>query len=235
MLRILIPLVLLGVVVYALLFVVRTTRHETEADEGYAVPDEGVPTGDVKADSVTRARERLRRAEERYAARLRSAEEGLGQARQDVEVLRVGAVVLGRCSVLVSGREHELTERTRFGFTQRGSVTYRVDEEGQTSRIVPDDLRTGSLVVSGTDWQEEVHLMPEEFAEAERFVAAGRAAARTVAAARRERAERVGRAWEELEEARVDRAAVDEARMTLEDLLGSGPWVWDVPEPPEED
>lgn len=238
MVRMLIPLVLLGLIVLALLLVARTPRRRSGWVEEWAdaVPvDDEPPVGNSLADAVERARERLRRAEEEYAARVRSAEEGLARARQDVEVLRVGPVVLGRCTVLVAGREHELTEDTRFRFEQEGQVAYRVDEEGGSTRIVEDDRRSGRLLVVGDGWEEEMHVIPADFAEAERLVAAGEAATRTVAAAQAERTERVERAWSELEEARASRTEVDGARMTLEDLEGSGPRVWDVPEPPEEE
>ena len=228
MVRMLIPLVLLGVVLLLVLAVGRTPLRRT-------VPEEAPPSREVKAEAVERARERLRRAQERYAARVRSAEEALERARQDVEVLAVGPVVLGRCTVLVSGHEHELTAGTRFVFEQEGSVVYRVDESAESSQIVADDRRTGRLTVTGDGWREDVHVIPEDFADAERLVAAGEAAARAVEAARRERGDRVERAWSQLEEARADRAEVESARMTLEDLTGSGPWVWDVPAPPKEE
>lgn len=228
MVRMLLLVVLAVVLVTLVLTLARAPRARTW-------PVEDVPAGDELAGSLERARVRLRRAEERYAARVRSAEEDLARARQDVEVLRVGPVVLGRCTLLVAGREHELTEDTRFEFTQEGAVGYRVEQVGADSRIVQDDRRTGRLVVAGAGWEEEVHVIPDDFPEAERLVAAGRAAARTVAEARRERAARVERAWAALEEARAGRGEVDEARLTLEDLEGAGPRVWDVPEPPEEE
>lgn len=190
--------------------------------------------GGEQDDAVAKARDRLREAQTEHTARVRAAELALKRAQEDVEVLIVGPVVLGRCAVVVCGRERELTEGTRFEFAQEGSVNYRVDEEGESSRIVPDDRRTGGLFIVGTGWQEEVPVVPVDFYEAERLVAAGDAVVRTLAAAQRERADRVRRAWADLEEARAARSEVDDARLTLEDLQGSGPWVWDVPEPPEE-
>jgi hypothetical protein len=100
---------------------------------------------------------------------------------------------------------------------------------------VEQDGRRGRLRIEGDGWREEVHVIPGELVDAERLVAAGEAATRTVVAARRERADRVERAWTALETARAGRGEVDEARLTLEDLTGSGPWVWDVPEPPEDE
>ncbi|GGK60342.1 hypothetical protein [Ornithinimicrobium pekingense] len=227
MIRMLLPVLLLAVLVLLVLASARSARRPPALEQ--------VPADDHRAEAVRRARERLRRAQERYAARVSTAEEALARARQDVEVLSLGEVVLGRCTVLVAGREHELTADTRFELTHEGSVTYRVEHEGGASRIVGDDRRSGRLVVSGSGWEEAVDVIPADLPEAERLVAAGQAAARSVTVAQRERAERVERAWAELEEARSARAEVDEARLTLEDLRGSGPWVWDVPEPPEEE
>lgn len=225
--RMLLPLLLVIVVAVVVMSLARA--------RGRAAVLDAPPSHDDRAAAVARAQEWLRLAEQRHAARLASAEEELVRARQDVEVMRLGPVVLGRSTVMVSGREHELTEATLFGLTQEGTVTYRVDEEDGRSRIVGEDGRTGRLTVEGEGWQEEVEVLPDDLAEAERLVAAGRASARSVTAARRERAERVERAWASLEEARAGRAEVDAARMTVEDLKGSGPWVWDVPEPPEEE
>lgn len=230
MVRILLPLALVLVVAVLVLIVARTPRRQT-AIAGQAVPE----AADELAAAVAEARQRLRQAETRYAARVRSAEEGLTRARQDTELLRLGSVALGRCSVLVAGREHGLTQDTRFEFSHEGSVAYRVDEDGGASRIVEDDRRRGRLTIQGEGWAEGVDVLPADFADAERLVAAGQAAARTVAAAQQQRTERVERAWGELEEAKGSRAEVDEARLTLEDLLGAGPRVWDVPEPPEEE
>jgi hypothetical protein len=231
--RILLPLVLVLVVAFLVVMVARAPRGQPAPTWGEAVPEVPEPS-DERAAAVETARQRLRRAETRYAERVRSAEEGLTRARQDTEVLRLDGVVLGRCTVLVAGREHELTEDTRFAFSHEGSVAYRVDEDGASSLIVEDDRRRGRLTVQGPGWEDGTDVLPAEFAEAERLVAAGQAATRTVAAAQRERAERVQRAWVELEEARAARAELDEARLTVEDLLGAGPWVWDVPDPPEE-
>ncbi len=228
MLRLLL-LVLLAAVVVAV--VLRATR----APRGLAAPADELPAGEDRAAAIVLARQRLHEARERYAARVASAQEALDRARQDVEVMRLGPVVLGRSTVLVDGREHALEEGTRFELERGGSVSYRVEVEGETSRIVGDDRRTGRLVLAGEDWREEVHLAPEDLADAERLVAAGRAAARAVAQARAERDGRVRHAWDELEDARATRGEVDAARMTVEDLAGSGPWVWDVPEPPEEE
>lgn len=227
--RMLLPLVLVVVVALVVMSLARA-----RAGAGRALV-EAPPPHDDRSAAVARAQGRLEQAEQRYAERLAAAEEELARARQDVEVLRLGPVVLGRCTVMVSGREHDLSSGTRFDLVQEGAVTYRVDEEDGRSRIVADDGRRGRLTVEGEGWAEEVPVPATDLAEAERLVAAGRAASGSVDAARRERAERVERAWAALEEARAGRAEVDAARMTVEDLRGSGPWVWDVPEPPEED
>lgn len=228
MTRMALPLLVLVVVVALVVVTLARPRGRGTAVD---VP----PVHDDRAAAVARAQDRLEQAEQRYAARLAAAEGELARARQDVEVLRLGPVVLGRCTVMVSGREHDLSEKTRFVLAQDGAVTYRVDDEDGRSRIVAEDGRRGRLTVAGEGWVEEVDVSADDLAFAERLVAAGRAASGSVDAARQERAERVERVWAALEEARAGRAEVDAARMTVEDLTGSGPWVWDVPEPPEED
>lgn len=242
--RMLLPLLLVVVAAAIVLLITGSPRRgrpldaRDSLDHGDRVQasDIGHPATAVeRRQAVERVREQLRRAEARYAARVASAEEGLTRARQDTEVLRVGGVVLGRCTVLIEGREHELTEQTRFRFEHEGAVAYRVDEIGDGSRIVEDDRRHGRLTIAGEGWEEAVDVIPADFAEAERLVAAGQAATRSLPAARREQTGRVERAWAELEAARADRAEVDEARLTLEDLLGAGPGVWDVPRPPEDE
>lgn len=248
--RMLLPLVIVLVATAIVLLITRSPRRSGLEDGGWApaveddrpgsggwaraIEDAQVPA-DPRTESVERARERLGQAEARYAARLAAAEEALARARQDPEVLRLGSVVLGRCTVLVAGREHELSEGTRFTFEHEGRVAYRVDEAGDSSRIVADDRRLGRLTVEGDGWVDGVDVIPADFAEAERLVAAGEAAIRSLPAARRDQAARVERTWAELEAARVDRTEVDEARLTLEDILGAGPSVWDVPEPPEDE
>lgn len=237
----LLPLLLVLVAAAIVLVITRSPRRADPVEQGEWVQPANARSTDAEAavaerhQAVERVRERLRRAEARYAARLTSAEAALAHARQDTEVLRVGGVVLGRCAVLVAGREHDLTEDTRFTFEHEGAVAYRVDDLGDGSRIVEDDRRHGRLTVEGDGWEEAVDVIPADFAQAERLVAAGRAATGALPTARREQAARVERAWAELEEAKGDRTEVDETRLTLEDLLGAGPGVWDMPEPPEED
>lgn len=201
MLRMLLPVLL---VIVAVLIVHALTRQRRR-DQLDGPPGRGEDDG-----ALQRARARLQHLEERYAARLETAESDLERARQDEEVLRLGPVVLGRCTVLVSGREHDLTTGTTFDLT-------------------PD----GQLVVTGADWEERVSVEPTDLARAEGLVAAGRAAARSVESARQERSDRVERAWTAMEEARADRAEVDAARMTVEDIEGAGPPGWEPPEPPK--
>lgn len=227
MLRLLLLALVVAVVVALVLRAARPPRALPP------VVDE-LPAGEDRAAAVALARQRLEEAQQRYDARVAVAQEALDHARQDVEVMRLGPVVLGRVAVLVDGREHALEEGTGARLERSGSVTYRVEVEGEASRIVGDDRRTGRLVLTGEGWREEVELVADDLVDAERLVAATLAAARAVGQARAERDGRVRHAWEGLEAARADRAEVDTARMTVEDLTGSGPWVWDVPEPPEE-
>lgn len=246
MMRMLLPLLLVVVAAAIVLLITRSPRRTLPLDpvevsahvgrgEGAQPADPHVRSEQARQQAVDRARERFRAAEDRYATRVAAAEDRLALARQDTEVLRVGSVVLGRCTVLVEGREHELTEQTLFRFEHEGAVAYRVDEVGDGSRIVEDDGRRGRLTITGEGWEEEVDVMPVDFAEAERLVAAGAAATGSLPAARREQAGRVERAWADLEAVRADRTEVDEARLTLEDLIGAGAGGWDVPEPPEDD
>lgn len=200
MLRVLLPVLL---VIVAVLVVHALTRRG-RPDQLDGPPDLG--NGDV---ALRRARQRLQEAQERYAARLDAAEAGLAHARRDEEVLRLGAVLLGRCTVQVAGREHDLTP-------------------GSTFELTPD----GHLVLAGADWEERVAVQPGDLARAEGLVAAGRAAARSVENARTERASRVERAWVAVEEARADHREVDEARMTVEDLEGGAAEGWGPPGPP---
>lgn len=213
------------VVLIAVMVFLAATRWPRSVDDS--------PRTTAREKALLRARVRLEQAQARYAAHVREAEQGLVQARQDVPVLELGSVVLGRCTVLVGGREHELTAQTVFEFEHGGQIVYLNEQVGDRLEITPRDERRGTLRISGPGWDETVGIAPADFSDAERLAAAGRAAVRTVEEARRDRTKSVGRAWERLERARADTAEVDEARMTLEDLQGSGPL--EFPDPPGED
>lgn len=217
-----IRLVLLALVVLVFVAVVLVATRGTRPPAPLSPqPADDLPPS--REQAIARARAHLEVVESRYADRVREAERALAEARQDVEVLALGPVVLSRCTVLVEGREHDLTPQIRFEFGQAGDVVYDAEQWAGRSEIVEHDGRTGTLLISGADWQEAVDVIPEQFAEAQRLVAAGRAAARSVGEARQERSARVEQAWRRLEQVRADRAEVDRARLTLEDLQGPLP------------
>lgn len=218
-----IRLVLLALVVLVFVAVVLVATRRAQPPAPLFPQPADDPPPPSREQAITRARAHLEVVETRYADRVREAEGALAGARQDVEVLSLGPVVLGRCTVLVEGREHELTPRTWFELGQAGDLVYGAEQWAGRSEIVEHDGRTGTLLVSGEDWQEAVDVLPAQFLQAQRLVAAGRTAARTVDEARQERSARVEQAWHRLEQVRADRADVDRARLTLEDLQGPRP------------
>lgn len=174
--------------------------------------------------ALRRAEARLAEAQEVYDRAVTEAQEQLTAAGRDLEVMTLGDDIwLGRLSVVVEGREHVLSGRTRFRVEVTGRVEYRPVQEDGEVRVRLHDRRRAGLYITDPHWHEHVDLKPDPPDSVHRFVSAGQAVVRTLDAAWRERDRRIALARDQLAQARGRTEDLDLARMTWEDLSGAGP------------
>lgn len=228
----------IAVVVIAIVLVITRSRvvADTQTEVEPATPQS---PGTRHTDSVAAAREQVQHLEAAHARKVRDAQERLTQAGLDMPVMTLAGLRLGRLTLAADTRERWLTPQTRFSLEVTGEVRYVSVTEGDQLRIRPDDQRELHVLVQDPGWREEIILTGgDQLGEAERFVAAGGAAVRTLDEAREHRQRRIGAALDELAQARDDTDDLELARLTLEDLDGLGPARPDLPTPredPEED
>lgn len=188
--------------------------------------------GRRRQQAVEEARRQLRQVEKAHAKRVRRARKQLVEAGRDPVLAKVGPVILGPCTLTLRKTVHELSPSTTFRVDVEGEVRQVVTRRGGEEKVVRDDQREVFLTVTDDAWGDVVKLSPDKLEGARRLEVAGAAAVRNLRASQDERDARVLQAQAELERVQAQTAEVDAARMTLEDLEGSGPRRIDVPEPP---
>ncbi|MFX0537127.1 hypothetical protein ACQBAT_06700 [Ornithinimicrobium sp. Y1847] len=144
------------------------------------------------------------------------AEKQVERAGRDVVIASAAGVQLGRVSVTVHGRQHPLSDGTRFEIAMREEVIYvRTEMDSVVSS------RSGELRLTDPWWTETIPITSIDHAEVHDLARLGRMAVASLDNAWRERELRLeqARAW--LSKVEADTRAVALARMTYEDVVGS--------------
>ncbi|MGD8149687.1 hypothetical protein [Ornithinimicrobium sp. Y1694] len=207
---------------------------QLESERAAAAKVEDRPTGESRAQqhraALARAKAHLEAAQQAYDDAVAAAAAQVDAAGADPEVGSYRGVRLTRMSLGNENRPHMLSADTSFTVEQTGERTFYTDAEGWG--FAPAEY---TLTITDPQWQEVVKLTEDDKRTAEGFARQGEMCVRTLEQARREQSRRVAEAKARLETVRADTAELDLARMTYEDLRGSGPHRTDLPEAPDED